>query len=271
VLGFTLSAGVVGPPEPLPGASVCIDDGSAPSAIQAAPSGRIGCTESDQEGFFRFDGLPKYSFFAIAAKHDGYIPVLEPFITTNIEEVDIVDTLISRQLVMLPVGAESIVGPADLVLDPERGSIAAFAVMGQTRGYEPASEVRIESAAGSASYFGDPLHIAADAGALCSPTATDAMQYLPGATATSGGCAAGSAAGAVFWNVSAGFHDVSFQHPTAQCQLLGRNAWSCVDKVTGFGCPGRNFYGYPTESGNTVRVPVRAGFMTRYAAAVCPP
>jgi hypothetical protein len=257
VLGFTLSAGVVGPPELLPGARVCIDDAS----------GRIGCTESDQEGFFRFDGLPKYSLLAVTAEHDGYISVLEPFITTKLD-VDLQDTLLYKQLVMLPVGAESIVGPADLVLDSECGSIAAFAILGGT--VETASEVRIETDAGSASHFGDPLRVV-DAGAgACNTAATDDMRYLPGANATSGGCAAGLPAGAVFWNVSADFHDVTFQHPTTQCQLLGRTSSICLDPVTGFACPGRNLYGYPTDSGNTVRVPVRAGFMTRYAAATCP-
>jgi hypothetical protein len=256
-LGFTFASGEIGPPEPLAGARVCI-------GIEDAPPSQ--CTESDGEGFFRFDELPKYALLIVTVERDGYLPVLEPVITTDID-ADVTDIFLYKQVVLLPLGAESVVGPPGLTVDPERGAVAAFALAGPDLLFAPASGVSVEMAAAAPSYFGG--HDSPDGGVMSSG---EGMRFLAGATETPGGHAAGLPTGVIFWNVSPGSHEVTFSSPVSACQLLGRTATACVPEFagTGLGCPARNFYGYPTERGDTVRVPVRAGFMTRYAAALCP-
>jgi hypothetical protein len=252
VLALTLEADAIGPPEPLEGATVCLRKDDAV----------LHCTESAADGYFTLDGLAKYSMYVITVRHDGYLPVAEPFIATNID-VDVVEERLTRHVLMLPFGAEAVVGPPGLSLDPERGAIAAFAVDWINSGFAPLAGVTIEvDGPEAAAYFGD------------------GMRHVAGATATVGGYlgaspaaspAAGAPAGAVIWNVEPGLREVSFVHDAQTCQLLGRTAVGCRDSVTGIGCPGRNFFGYPTDRGNTVRVPVLPGFMTRHAGAICLP
>jgi hypothetical protein len=157
ILGFTLEGDAIGPPKPLGGVRVCLRQDDATGRPETWP--HRGCTESTPDGYFRLDGLAKYSRYVITAEHDGYLPVAEPYITTD-ESPNVTDTLLHKQLLMLPSGAEAIVGPPDLSLDPERGSIAAFAIGGRELLFGPVDGVTIEVKGKAASYFGAGMRYA---------------------------------------------------------------------------------------------------------------